>query len=135
MERDRSKCLNAGCNDFVTKPIQMDKLFKAIGRFLTVTKVVPQSSILKKDATPVTESRATQIEKFYNDLPGELVQIEEAITRQDRVRVKEMAAAAFGQSRHRRLKGNRPRSRQAAAIRRARTQLGGPATSRQQLCQ
>src|SRR5439155_25753979 len=38
MERDRSKCLNAGCNDFVTKPIQMDKLFKAIGRYISVTE-------------------------------------------------------------------------------------------------
>ena len=55
MDRDRTKCLNAGCNDFVTKPIQMEKLFKAIGCYL---KVVPVTEEIKPQAQPAGSSFA-----------------------------------------------------------------------------
>jgi signal transduction histidine kinase/CheY-like chemotaxis protein/HPt (histidine-containing phosphotransfer) domain-containing protein len=97
MDRDRSKCLSAGCNDFVTKPIQMEKLLKAMGRYLTIVPVVPKSA-LKAETAAVTASRAAQVRKFYEDLPGELEQIEQAIVRQDRVRVKEIAQLMLGKA-------------------------------------
>ena len=66
MDRDRSKCLNAGCNDFVSKPIQMEKLFKAIGRYLNVVKVAKEP---KKDDATAAAKRAAAAQKFYQELP------------------------------------------------------------------
>ena len=82
MDHDRSKCLNAGCNDFVTKPIQMDKLFKALGRYMTVTPVTQDPAKVDAAAENVTVPRqyvkdgkivlnvsfsATQMLKLGND--------------------------------------------------------------------
>jgi signal transduction histidine kinase/DNA-binding response OmpR family regulator len=97
MDHDRTKCLNAGCNDFVTKPIQMEKLLKAIGRFLTIVPVA-QKPAVKADPSAATISREAQAEKFYLELPAELAQIEESIGRQDRVRVKEVAQLILGKA-------------------------------------
>jgi CheY-like chemotaxis protein len=97
MDRDRSKCLSAGCNDFVTKPIQMEKLFKAMGKYLTVVPVAPKAA-LSQDSAAAAALRATLVQKFYQELPGEIEQIEEAIVRQDRVRVKELAQLVLGKA-------------------------------------
>ena len=35
MKEEQDKCINAGMNDFITKPIEPDKFLKAINRFLT----------------------------------------------------------------------------------------------------
>jgi signal transduction histidine kinase/CheY-like chemotaxis protein len=99
MERDRTKLLNAGCNDFVTKPIQMDKLFKAIGKYLKVTAVTAEpatKAAIVAPAAPV--NHAMQVQKFYQDLPAELEQIEQAIERQDRVQLKEVAQLLLGKA-------------------------------------
>ncbi len=93
MERDRSKCLSAGCNEFVTKPINMEKLFKAIGRYLKVVEVAREPANAEAAA-----SRAAQAEKFHQELPAEIAQIEEAIERQDRERVKEVAQLLLGKA-------------------------------------
>jgi Amt family ammonium transporter len=93
MDRDRSKCLNAGCNDFVSKPIQMEKLFKAIGRYLNVVKVAKEP---KKDDATSAAKRVAAAQKFYQDLPGELAQIDEAVEREDRVQLKEIAQLILG---------------------------------------
>ena len=53
MDRDRSKCLNAGCNDFVTKPIQMEKLLKAIGRYLKVVPVKQEPKFTEQASAAV----------------------------------------------------------------------------------
>jgi signal transduction histidine kinase/CheY-like chemotaxis protein len=95
MERDRSKCLNAGCNDFVTKPIKMEELFKAIGRYLRVVQV-PQEPALAERASAA--GRETQAQKFYQDLPAQIAQIEQAIERQDRVRLQEVAKLLLGKA-------------------------------------
>ena len=97
MDRDRSKCLSAGCNDFVTKPIQMEKLFKAIGRYLTVVPVAPKAG-LSQDSAAAAANRAALVQKFYQELPGEIEQIEQAIVRQDRVRVKEISQLVLGKA-------------------------------------
>ena len=93
-ERDRSKCLNAGCNDFVTKPIKMDKLFKAIGRYLKVEQL--DKAALSPDAAAAAANRAAQAQKFQQELPAEIAQMEQAVERQDRVRLKEVAQLVLG---------------------------------------
>ena len=97
MERDRAKCLNAGCNDFVTKPIQMEALFKAIGRYLRVVQVA-QKPAFTQDASAVAASREAQAQKFYKDLPAELAQIDQAIERQDRARFQDIAKLLLGRA-------------------------------------
>jgi DNA-binding response OmpR family regulator len=97
MERDRSKCLSAGCNDFVTKPINMEMLFKAIGRYLKVVQVA-QEPALTEDVSAIAASRAAQVEKFYQELPSELAQIEQAIEQKDRVRLKEIVQLILGKA-------------------------------------
>lgn len=34
MADDRQKCMEAGCNDYITKPIQMEELFRVMDRFM-----------------------------------------------------------------------------------------------------
>jgi signal transduction histidine kinase/DNA-binding NarL/FixJ family response regulator len=94
MERDRSKCLDAGCNEFVTKPIEMQKLIKAIGRYLKVVPVA-KTPTTKEDATAAA-NRALLVQKFYQELPAELVQMEQAIERQDRDRIKDISKLVLG---------------------------------------
>ncbi len=97
MDRDRSKCLNAGCNEFVAKPIQMEKLLKAMGRYLKVVPVVPAPA-LTEGASAAAASRAAQAQKFHQELPDEIAQIEQAIERQDREQVKEVAQLLLGKA-------------------------------------
>jgi response regulator RpfG family c-di-GMP phosphodiesterase len=93
-ERDRDKCLNAGCNDFVTKPIKLEMLFKAMGRYLTVEQVKDEPTE-KLDASS-TVSPETTSRQFMEKLPEELEQIEQAIERQDRVRLTEVVQLIVG---------------------------------------
>jgi Amt family ammonium transporter len=92
MDRDRDKCLQAGCNDFVTKPIQLEKLFKAMGKYLTVEQVKEQS---KADAPVDREALAAE---FFKELPDEIEQMQEAIEREDRVRLTEIAQLILGKA-------------------------------------
>jgi len=97
MDRDRSKCLNAGCNDFVTKPINMEKLVKAMGRYLKVVPIAPEPAI-SKEVAAATINRAALAQKFYQDLPEELAQIEQSIEREDRAQFKEVAQLLLGKA-------------------------------------
>jgi signal transduction histidine kinase/DNA-binding response OmpR family regulator len=96
MERDRTKCLDAGCNDFVAKPIEMQKLIKAIGRYLRVVPVAKPGAA-KEDSTAAA-NRALSAQKFYQELPAEIVQMEQAIERQDRERIKEVSKLVLGRA-------------------------------------
>jgi len=93
-ERDRAKCLNAGCNDFVSKPIRMKDLFKAIGRYLKVTEI----SKTKAAAGAGAPDAAASQQKFFQELPAELAKIQQAIEREDRVVLKEAAQLLLGKS-------------------------------------
>jgi CheY-like chemotaxis protein len=39
MSEDKSKCINAGCNDYLTKPINHKLLLATIGKYFTKTAV------------------------------------------------------------------------------------------------
>jgi CheY-like chemotaxis protein len=97
MERDRSKCFAAGCNDFVTKPIRMASLFKAIGRYLTVVPVGSDAAAAE-DAAASAAQKAAQAKKFHEELPGQLEEIEEAIRREDRTQLKEIVQLVLGKA-------------------------------------
>ncbi len=94
MERDRSKCLQAGCNDFVTKPIDMKKLLKAIGKYMKIEQVAVEPA----KAQAAAANRAEQVRKFYDELADELAQIEQAIDRQDREQLKDVAQLLLGKA-------------------------------------
>jgi signal transduction histidine kinase/DNA-binding response OmpR family regulator len=96
MEHDRTKCLSAGCNDFVTKPISMPKLFKAIGKYLKVVQAAEAPAI--PETAPAAASPAADGQKFYAELAEEITQMEEAVERQDRVRLKEIAQLLLGKA-------------------------------------
>lgn len=95
MEHDRTKCLTAGCNDFVTKPIQMRVLLKAIGRYLKVVEVAQEPASAKESAGSAA-SRPAKVQQFYQDMPVELARMDQAIEREDRVRLKEIVQLMVG---------------------------------------
>ena len=66
----------------------MEKLFKAIGRYLAVTPVAPEGAA----------GREALVQKFYEELRREIGQIEEAVERQDRERIKEIAQLVLGKA-------------------------------------
>jgi signal transduction histidine kinase/CheY-like chemotaxis protein/HPt (histidine-containing phosphotransfer) domain-containing protein len=93
-ERDRSKCLNAGCNDFVTKPIRMEALLKAMGRYLKITEAT--NIPVNGQAAPI--HRDALAKRFCEELPDALEQVEQAVEREDRVQLKEAAQLLLGKS-------------------------------------
>ena len=44
MTEDRDKCLSAGCNDYVAKPIDTKELYEAIGRHVQISQVKSKST-------------------------------------------------------------------------------------------
>jgi signal transduction histidine kinase/CheY-like chemotaxis protein len=98
-ERDRQKCLSAGCNDFVTKPIKMEALLKAMGRFMKiadVAKETPRADAGKTTAASVSREELSR--RFHQELPNDLEQVEQAMEREDRVQLKEAAQLLLGKS-------------------------------------
>jgi signal transduction histidine kinase/DNA-binding NarL/FixJ family response regulator len=97
MDRDRTKCLNAGCNEFVTKPIQMEKLFKSIGRYLKVTPVDSEPAVADR-VSATAPNQAALAQKFFQDLPDGLAQMRQALEREDREPIKEVAQLMLGKA-------------------------------------
>ena len=69
MEHDRTKCLTAGCNDFVTKPIEMKSLLKAMGRYLKVVEV-PQEEPVAISAATAGIKCPGRVQQFYQQCFG-----------------------------------------------------------------
>jgi signal transduction histidine kinase/DNA-binding response OmpR family regulator len=64
MERDRQRCIDAGCDEYATKPIDRLSLIQLILRFVN------------RDDHPVS---ATAAERFVNSLPAQIRAIQETI--------------------------------------------------------
>jgi signal transduction histidine kinase/CheY-like chemotaxis protein/HPt (histidine-containing phosphotransfer) domain-containing protein len=50
MERDRQRCLEAGMNDFITKPLEPAELFSVLSRWLASTQAQPTAAAQKPSA-------------------------------------------------------------------------------------
>ena len=120
MAHDRQKCLTAGCNGFITKPIQWPEFWATVRRFVTeaseATAAVRSGVVqtIATDTPAVTEPVAKRLPpnakdmlaqlaaKFAVALPGRATDIRAAFEQKDRAKMKLLAhslsgaAASFG---------------------------------------
>jgi HPt (histidine-containing phosphotransfer) domain-containing protein len=109
MKGDRERCLAAGMDDYVGKPIQAQELFAAIGR------VLPEPQHLEADspAPPSASAVFNQLEAldrvggdrqlfselvglFFDTYPAQLSDLGEAIAQRDCLRVQRLAHTLKG---------------------------------------
>ncbi|MGB2988211.1 MAG: response regulator [Phycisphaerae bacterium] len=81
MEGDRDKCIRAGCDDYVTKPIHRAALFDAIRKCLP-GKASATGNIIVSDQSGDPDMREL-IEQFVDRLPERVAALEQALTEQD----------------------------------------------------
>jgi len=100
MKGDRERCLEAGMDDYLAKPIQRDELFAALYRAAGGRKaIVPgrtspaafDSGLALNRTGHDPELLAELIEIFLADCPGRLAEIQKAITLSDAQRLERAA--------------------------------------------
>ncbi len=90
MEGDRDRCIQAGMNDYITKPFNQASLYKVLETWLEVS--------MRRRGLITTESRAGagaerqgQVDAFLGDAPALLGQLGDALGRGDAHRAVELA--------------------------------------------
>ncbi|WP_455222139.1 ATP-binding protein [Kaarinaea lacus] len=87
---DKMICINAGCNDFLTKPTPREKLFKMTSRYLQPIEQTNEpigpifSTLLSEDPT-----FADLVEKFVAELPEKIDKLHHAYQQKDWVTLKD----------------------------------------------
>lgn len=87
---DKMKCVDAGCNDFLTKPTPREKLYDMTSRYLPPAEKINKSSdpifstLLREDP-----SFGDLVEKFVLELPEILNKLHQAYQQQDWVALKD----------------------------------------------
>ena len=77
MSSDYDMCVEAGCNDFLTKPINKDKLFQVIYKYLDVqTQTVNEQEIVSNVFNMRNRKMRELIIKFVNTLPERMAELE-----------------------------------------------------------
>jgi len=73
---DESQCLSAGCNDFVTKPIDREKLYRVTSRYLS--KSQNTDTLGKSRSTIANKPIFTElVQKFVRHLPDHITNIKQ----------------------------------------------------------
>ena len=70
MSGDREKCLEAGMNDYVTKPIVTEQLYDALSKWLPQSHATPPSPAMPLHAQPETPSPVSPKNATLPELPG-----------------------------------------------------------------
>jgi len=87
---DKMTCINAGCNEFLSKPIPRDKLYDMTSRYLQPTEHTDKaiepifSSLLCEDPT-----FGDLVDKFVSELPDILNKINSAYQKKDWISLKD----------------------------------------------
>ena len=87
---DKMKCVDAGCNDFLTKPTPREKLYDMASRYL------PPAEKINKNSDPIFSTLLREdpsfgdlVEKFVLELPEILNKLHQAYQQQDWVALKD----------------------------------------------
>jgi len=84
MVEDRKRCLEAGCDNFLSKPVDKDLFFEVVSSYLK-PKVPDEPGETPIRSLLLEENSAyfKVVVGFINDLPGELHDIEKALQQED----------------------------------------------------
>ncbi len=77
MTIDRDKCLQAGCNDYIAKPVSQDELLKVLEEYFSKEQLTQS----KKEASQLDSDRAAN--EFMKELEGQVVRIVAAAAQED----------------------------------------------------
>ncbi len=92
MNEDKNRCLEAGCNDFLTKPIEKEQFHEVVSYYLRFrdeadSQVEPIKSVLLEDDPEIIEL----VHNYIKNLPEVLKHVEEALKQKNWERLKDLA--------------------------------------------
>jgi PAS domain S-box-containing protein len=112
MDGDRERCLAAGMDDYVTKPIQEDELFGVLGRWLPLPEPKPVPMVREPASAVEAELELVKARfgddpaflaeianLFLEDTPRELAELDEAVRMTDSERAMVLAHGLKGTAR------------------------------------